>query len=517
MFFKNDVIRMVYSVPSRLFSSPCHVPEQSLKKVRPFDEIPGPSGRYSIPFIGQVFHYEPFGQYLPSTFTDFLRDLHCQYGQIVRQRAGMDWMVFLFNPVDIQQIMFHYEKYPLRPTPHLMYSYAKRKNVPLSMAFLNKEKWVEARKPIQEVILKPYVVSKYFSEFTDIVDDFLMCRIDRDNRIADVLEELTRLTMENSGILCFNRRLGSFSHDRQELLSNIKDVHAYLGQSFDIFPWYCLFPTNFYLDFERAYDTVRNTTRQSLNECLETINFKRGMISRGLQDFTFLEKLILDHRMTHDSVESAITDMFIAGTDATANALSFVLYHLAKNPLVQDRLYEEITRCCTNGLICESSFADMPYLKACIKESLRLVPPLRDGVRRHVEKDTVVAGFHIPKGTTLVFCNSIISSDKNYFPEAHEYKPERWLRNSPLRRNIHPFAVLPYGFGRRNCIGQRFADLQMRIFIVKLLQNFSLSLAEKEEQLPYKYTIFAAPSKKFSLQLEKRIKRQDDVRCVAKG
>ncbi|XP_062583102.1 probable cytochrome P450 49a1 [Saccostrea cucullata] len=515
MFFKNDVIRMVYSVPIRLLSSSCLVPEQALKKVRPFNEIPGPSGRYNMPFIGQVFHYVPFGQYLPSTFTDFLCDLRCQYGPIVRQRAGMHWMVFLFNPDDIQHIMFHYEKYPLRPTSHLMYSYAKRNNIPLSMAFQNKEKWVAARKPIQEVILKPCVVSKYFSEFTDIVDDFLMRRIGRDNRISDVLEELTRLTMENSGILCFNRRLGSFSLDQQELLSNIKDVHAYLGQSFDIFPWYRLFPTNFYLDFEKAYDTVRNTTRESLHGCLETINFKRRMLSTGLNNVTFLEKLLLDNRMSHDSVESAITDMFIAGTDATANALSFVLYHLAKNPLVQDRLCEEITRCCTQDLICESSFADMPYLKACIKESLRLVPPLRDGVRRHVEKDTVVAGFHIPKGTTLVFCNSVISSDENYFPEAHKYKPERWLRNSPLRSSIHPFAVLPYGFGRRNCIGQRFAELQMRIFIVKLLQEFSVSLAEKDEHLPYIYTIFAAPSKKFSLQLERRIEKQDDTRCVA--
>lgn len=55
----------------------------------------------------------------------------------------------------------------------------------------------------------------------------------------------------------------------------------------------------------------------------------------------------------------------------TANTLSFVLYHLAKNPLVQDRLYDEIKQCCVHGEITASTFANMPFLKACIKESLR--------------------------------------------------------------------------------------------------------------------------------------------------
>lgn len=217
--------------------------------------------------------------------------------------------------------------------------------------------------------------------------------------------------------------------------------------------------------------------------------------------------------MSRDVVESAITDMFIAGADITANVLSFVLYHLAKNPTAQDRLYTEIRQQCGDGELNESMFANMPYLKACIKESLRLVPPVRDGIRRQVDSETVVAGYTIPGGTTLVLCNSVISSDEDHFPDPQDYIPERWLRKPGTRATMHPFAVLPFGFGRRNCVGKRIAEMQMHVFLVKLLQRYSLSLADPEEELSYHYMLFATPSRKFSILLQDRLQRRlsDDV------
>lgn len=245
-----------------------------------------------------------------------------------------------------------------------------------------------------------------------------------------------------------------------------------------------------------------------MDDCLQTINYKLAL---SVKDFTFMEQLLLDPRMSRDVVESAITDLFIAGVDITANVLSFVLYDLAKNPTAQDRLYTEIRQRCGDGELNEAMFANMPYLKACIKESLRLVPPVRDGIRREVERDTVVAGYSIPSGTTLVLCNSVISSDEDHFPDPLAYIPERWLRTPGTRATIHPFAVLPFGFGRRNCVGKRIAELQMHVFIVKLLQRYSLSLADPEEELSYHYMLFATPSRKFSILLQNRLQSSDDV------
>ncbi|XP_078335349.1 putative cytochrome P450 49a1 [Crassostrea virginica] len=496
---------MARFLPRRLTSSVCPISEQVLQNPIPFDAIPGPSGRYRLPYIGHVFHFKPFGDHLSSTLTDLLRYFRRQYGPVVRQRMGAQWLVFLFDPADIQQLLFQYEKYPLRPTPHLMCAYARRNNTPLSMAFQNNQEWIEARRPVQELILKPAAVSKYFREVVDITEEFLKHRAKGSRHFEDTQMELTRLTMENSGMFCLNRRLGILTKDNPELLAGVQGVHSLLGQSFDCLPVYSLFPTKFYRDFEKVYTTVRLATRESLAQISEAMTLKPG--EPCLKDLTFTQQLMLDSRMSRDLVESTVTDMFIAGADVTANVLSFILFHLAKNPNVQKTLFEEINQRCKNNQMNESTFANMPYLKACIKESLRLVPPLRDGVRRQVEMDTVVAGYHIPKGTTLVFCNSVISSDENFFPDPLAYRPERWMRGSPLRRTIHPFAVLPFGFGRRNCIGQRFAELQMHIFIVKLLQRYSVSLESSDEKLPFHYTIFATPSRKFSVLLQKRKNR----------
>lgn len=84
---------------------------------------------------GQVIISPVVGRFLPSTFTEFLLDLRRQHGPVVKLRLGDQWMVFLFNPVDFQRLLFQYEKYPIRPTPSLMCAYAQRNKVPLSMAF----------------------------------------------------------------------------------------------------------------------------------------------------------------------------------------------------------------------------------------------------------------------------------------------------------------------------------------------------------------------------------------------
>jgi cytochrome P450 family 49 subfamily A len=71
----------------------------------------------------------------------------------------------------------------------------------------------------------------------------------------------------------------------------------------------------------------------------------------------------------------------------------------------------------------------------------------------------------------------IISNQERYFPEPKRFEPERWLKNSqcqsetglcPVRKPIHPFASLPFGYGRRMCLGRRFADLEIQTLITKV-------------------------------------------------
>jgi len=68
-------------------------------------------------------------------------------------------------------------------------------------------------------------------------------------------------------------------------------------------------------------------------------------------------------------------------------------------------------------------------------------------------------------------CHSLISLDPMYFPSPMEYIPERWIRQNPeypLYKSKHPYAYMPFGFGVRSCIGQRFAELDLKMLLLKV-------------------------------------------------
>lgn len=116
------------------------------------------------------------------------------------------------------------------------------------------------------------------------------------------------------------------------------------------------------------------------------------------------------------------------------------------------------------------SLNQVPYLKACIKESLRL-SPIAFGNLRTMVNDVIIGGYKIPKDVHVIGAHSIISRKPEHFPKEEEFIPERWLRSNtgPLSSaNAHPFAYMPFGFGPRTCIGRRFAELEMTTLVMKV-------------------------------------------------
>ncbi|KOB72593.1 Uncharacterized protein OBRU01_09064 [Operophtera brumata] len=104
----------------------------------------------------------------------------------------------------------------------------------------------------------------------------------------------------------------------------------------------------------------------------------------------------------------------------------------------------------------EKEKENSPYLRACLKEALRIYHVVPINMRR-TTKEHVVGGYHIPKG---------------------EFLPERWLvdKNDPLYYgNTHPMVSLPFGFGTRSCIGRRIAELEIDIFVKRLLDTFKIT------------------------------------------
>lgn len=117
---------------------------------------------------------------------------------------------------------------------------------------------------------------------------------------------------------------------------------------------------------------------------------------------------------------------------------------------------------------------NLPYLRACIKESLRLHPVLPANFRS-AGHDVVLSNHNIPKGTDIVMPVQILMRDEKHYVRPDEFIPERWMKESPFYHgNKDPFIFLPFGFGPRMCIGRRISEQELEIALLVILRNFKI-------------------------------------------
>lgn len=122
--------------------------------------------------------------------------------------------------------------------------------------------------------------------------------------------------------------------------------------------------------------------------------------------------------------------------------------------------------------------SNLPYLRACIKEGIRLYP-IGPGTLRRMPCDVVLSGYRVVAGTDVgIAANYQMANLEKYVPRAREFLPERWLRNEANSHLVGdtatPFMYLPFGFGPRACAGKRIVDMMLEISIARLVRNFDI-------------------------------------------
>ncbi|XP_020249837.1 cytochrome P450 71A1-like isoform X2 [Asparagus officinalis] len=183
--------------------------------------------------------------------------------------------------------------------------------------------------------------------------------------------------------------------------------------------------------------------------------------------------------LTRDNMKAIILDMFAAGTDTTYTVIEWVMAELIKNPDVMKRVQEEvrgITLC--SGEIKEESIDRMKYLKAVIKETLRLHPPVPLLVPRETMEEVELQGYHIPAGTRVIVNAWAIGRDPRSWDKPEEFYPERFV-NCDIDFKGQDFMLIPFGAGRRGCPGIEFAMATIEITLAHLLGHFDWELADE--------------------------------------
>jgi len=177
-------------------------------------------------------------------------------------------------------------------------------------------------------------------------------------------------------------------------------------------------------------------------------------------------------------VEEVNTFMF-EGHDTVSSAISWTVYCIGRDKNVQEKVFEEINSIPEEGF-CMESLTQLKYTECVIKESLRLHPPV-PFVFRHIETDVEINGVTIPANSDIVFHILFMHRDENVWKNATKFKPERFNDDSYNKRN--PFTFLPFSAGPRNCIGQRFAMMELKLVLFYLMKNFSFESMQTENEL----------------------------------
>ncbi|XP_076416762.1 cytochrome P450 3A13-like isoform X6 [Peromyscus maniculatus bairdii] len=201
--------------------------------------------------------------------------------------------------------------------------------------------------------------------------------------------------------------------------------------------------------------------------------------TRKLFIFDYFNPLAFSTALSDLEILAQSITFILAGYETTSTTLSFITYLLAIYPNVQKKLQHEIDAVLPNKAPATyEALVKMEYLDMVVNESMRLYP-VATRVNRLSKKDVEINGVLIPKGTVVVIPIFVLHRDPKYWPDPEEFHPERFSKENKDR--INPYTYLPFGHGPRNCIGMRFAFINMKLAIVKILQNFFLSPCEETE------------------------------------
>ncbi|XP_066591364.1 probable cytochrome P450 49a1 [Prorops nasuta] len=393
---------------------------------------------------------------------------------------GRPDMVFVYDADEIEKIFRQEEKMPFRPSmPSLnYYKHVLRKDFFEDCAgviAVHGESWYTFRSKVQQVMLQPRTARMYTGAIDEASSAFLkrVSKIRDENKEvpANFLNEIHKWSLESIARVALDVRLGCLDDDAhvetQELIDAVIVFFKNVGVLELKLPFWRFFNTPTWNDYVNALDTIFSFATKYTSLALSRVKD----LSNN-EELSLLERILLQEKDTKLASVLAL-DLFLVGIDTTSSSVASVLYQLAQHPDKQQVLYEELSK--NLPKIDESLQAHhldhLRYLRACIKETLRMFPVVI-GNGRCMTKDTVISGYRVPSGVQVVFQHYVISNTDKYFPKSGEFLPERWLCDHNAPR--HAFASLPFGYGRRMCLGRRFAELEIAIVIARIIQSYKL-------------------------------------------
>lgn len=196
----------------------------------------------------------------------------------------------------------------------------------------------------------------------------------------------------------------------------------------------------------------------------------------------FFEALMHDkngvpHNLEWGEILAEISIMMNAGSTTTAIAMANVMYQLLRNPNCMQRLREEVDSVLDEDEVIApyEKVKYLPYLRACLDESMRFFPPTSHGLPRQTPAEGAnILGDYIPGGVTVSMSAYVVHRDPRIFPEPDKFSPDRWLGDAG--KELGPYFVA-FSAGARGCIGRNISYLEQTVALASMVHRYDLTLA----------------------------------------
>ncbi|KAL1222109.1 Cytochrome P450 71A25 [Cardamine amara subsp. amara] len=313
----------------------------------------------------------------------------------------------------------------------------------------------------------------------------------------NVREEEITLMMEN---IRKSSSLQNVSHHLETLTNNVicrvalgrkyggktdfKKLTDRLSEMLGTFSVGSFIPWLAWIDWIRGWDSQLEKLAKELDAFFEKVlkDHEDSSIDRDRTDV--IDALLAVRRnksagfeIDRVSIKAITLDVFVGGSDTSFTLLEWAMTELLRHPKSLNKLQEEVrTICKGKSSVSEDDLEDMPYLKAVIKEALRLHPPFPMMAPHYSTEDVKLRDYHIPAGTqVLVNAWAIGREVATWGLDAEEFKPERHL-DSAVDFRGHNFELLPFGAGRRLCPAVSFAVVLNEVVLANSVHGFDWKL-----------------------------------------
>nr|AKH03534.1 cytochrome P450 314A1 [Paracyclopina nana] len=451
------------------------------EEAQPATPIPGP---FSLPILGASWLYSWFGPYSHENYHVSNFDKFAKYGAVVREEVLWNYpLIHLFDADDIEKILRYKSDYPYRPHNEADVYYRKYRSdlyANIGMVNENGPAWSHLRKHLSPPLTNRKTPYHYAANMNQIAEDLVAVVHQQVALFGGVLTGISPLVYKASlEMMCnvaLERRMGFLNPDQQQMSQDmIKIMNALKGyqtassQAMYGLPLWKYLPvclSGVFTKLVEYKDTLFYTIGGLVDE---------SFAASSMDEMSILGQLLKNKALPLQEIKVSCVDYITAGVDTVGNSLIYAIWLIGNDPRVQAKLRAELSpyRFCTMSPEC---LQNLPYLRACIKESFRMFPTASQ-IARLTEEKMEVSGGHVLPPHTVVLCHTHVASrQEQNFTRGNEFIPERWIaeeRDSSW--NHRSGLVMPFGCGKRICPGKRLAEQEIYILAAKLFVNFQLT------------------------------------------